>query len=100
MRVLLTLPVSIRSASSNGGKFEEATHTLVVNAHGALVTLAAPVTSGQILVITNKATQAKLDCKVVFIGHADGGKAQVGVEFVQPSPSFWQINFPPDDWGS
>ena len=100
MRVLLTLPVTIRSASSDGAKFEEATHTLVVNAHGALVTLATPVTNGQLLVITNKATRANLDCKVVFIGHALGGKAQVGVEFVRPSSSFWQINFPPDDWGT
>ncbi len=100
MRVLLTLPVSIRSASSNGAKFEEATHTLVVNAHGALVTLATPVTRGQLLVITNKATQAKVDCKVVFVGHGEGGKTQVGVEFSQPSASFWQVNFPPDDWGT
>jgi len=98
--VLLTLPVSVHSTSSNGSKFEEATHTLVVNAHGALITLAAPVTSGQVLIITNKATRAQLDCKVVFVGHAEGGKTQVGVEFIRPSPSFWQINFPPDDWGT
>jgi hypothetical protein len=100
MRVLLTLPVSIRGTLPDGNKFNENTYTLVVNAHGALITLSASVTQGQHVLIANKATQAQLDCRVVFIGQAQAGKTHVGLEFVQPSPSFWQINFPPDDWGT
>ncbi len=30
------------------------------------------------------------------IGQA--GKIQMGVEFTEACPSFWQIDFPPDDW--
>jgi hypothetical protein len=35
---------------------------------------------------------------VVHIGSAQGGKTQVGMEFIKPSGKFWQIDFPPDDW--
>ena len=98
MRVLLTLPVSVNGTSPDGTKFDENTHTLVVNAHGALVTLSAGVSHGQLVLIANKATEAKVDCRVVFIGQAQAGKTQVGLEFVRPSPSFWEISFPPDDW--
>jgi hypothetical protein len=34
----------------------------------------------------------------VYLGNSQGGKIQMGVEFVKPSPRFWQIDFPPDDW--
>ncbi len=98
MRVLLTLPVKVYGISPDAKKFEEDTHTLVVNAHGALVTLVAPVAQGQSLTITNKATLEKLECRAVFVGHAQGGRTQVGLEFLLPSSSFWQINFPPEDW--
>lgn len=98
--MLLTLPVKIHGMLPDGKKFDEETHTLVVNAHGALVTLVAPVAQGQTLTITNKATLQKLECRAVFIGPAQGGKTQVGVEFAEPSSPFWQINFPPEDWKS
>jgi len=29
-----------------------------------------------------------------------GSKAEVGVEFAEPSPLFWRIAFPPPDWDS
>jgi hypothetical protein len=35
---------------------------------------------------------------VVYVGNPQGAKAQVGIEFVKPSPAFWQIDFPPEDW--
>jgi len=98
-RVILSLPVTVRT--EDGPKdisFEEETHTLVVNLHGALIVLAAKVAKGQRLRLTNRATQLEQVCRVASLGPVSGGKAQIGVEFLTPSPDFWRISFPPEDW--
>lgn len=98
-RVILTLPVIVSSEGvTNGPAFQEETHTLVVNLHGALIVLEARVTKGQRLRLKNRATQAEQICRVASLGPVADGKGQVGVEFLQPSPDFWQISFPPEDW--
>ena len=98
MRVLLSVPIQANGKSTDGEDFKEEARTLVVNAHGALISLATPVAAGQHITISNKATHQSLDCRIVYLGNAQGGKTQMGIEFVKPSPSFWQIDFPPDDW--
>jgi hypothetical protein len=100
-RVILSLPVTVRTEEGRGdGAFEEATQTLIVNAHGALIAIASKVEKGQTLRLTNRATREEHLCQVVHIGPVSGGKAQVGVEFKTPSPDFWHITFPPEDWTS
>jgi hypothetical protein len=98
MRVLLSVPIHVSGKTSAGKDFEEETRTLVVNAHGALISLAAAVTAEQKITVANNATHQKLECRVVYLGNAQGGKTQMGIEFVKPSRVFWQIDFPPDDW--
>ncbi len=98
MRVLLSVTVQVRAQLTNGKSIDEETRTLVVNAHGALVTLSTPVPQGQQLSITHMGTKQSLECQVVFVGAAQGGKTQLGLEFVKPSPGFWQVSFPPEDW--
>lgn len=98
MRVLLSVPIQTSGRLSDGQEFKEEARTLVVNAHGALIALAASVVAGQSISIFNKATSKSLDCRIVYLGSAQGGKTQMGIEFVRPSPAFWQIDFPPDDW--
>jgi len=66
--------------------------------HGALIVLAGKVTKGQKLRLMNRATKAEQECQVASLGPTTGGKAQVGVEFLKPSPDFWHISFPPEDW--
>ena len=78
--------------------FEEETSTLVVNAHGALIALSSKVEKGQKLRVTNRASKAFELCRVVSASPGSGGKAQVAVEFLKPSPDFWHIAFPPEDW--
>ena len=97
MRVLLSVPVTI-AGKLNNQDFAEETRTLVVNAHGALISLATPVVAGQIVTVSNKATRLSLECRIVYLGNAQAGKTQMGIEFVKPAPTFWQIDFPPDDW--
>jgi PilZ domain len=98
MRVLLSVPIHVSGKTAENQDFKEETRTLVVNAHGALISLAARVTADQRITISNKATQQSLECRVVYVGNLQAGKMQMGIEFVKPSPAFWQIDFPPDDW--
>ena len=98
MRVLLSVPISVSGKNARGDTFTEETRTLVVNAHGALISLAAPITGGQLVSVSNKATQNSIECKVVHLGSMQAGKVQMGVEFERPCPAFWQIDFPPEDW--
>ena len=98
-RVIVSVPVTVSSEpGSKDAAFKEETQTLVVNAHGGMVALAAKVVKGQTLRLMNRATQQELTCKVVYIGPATGGKIQVGIDFTASSPDFWRIAFPPEDW--
>lgn len=98
MRVLLSVPIQVSGKTRDNEDFQEETRTLVVNAHGALISLAAKVVAGQQITVHNKATRKTLNCRVVYLGNPAAGKIQMGVEFTEPCPSFWQIDFPPDDW--
>jgi hypothetical protein len=98
MRVLLSVPIRVKGKTAANQDFTEDTRTLVVNAHGALISLAAQVKAGQTISVGNNTTQQTLECRVVHIGATQGGKTQLGIEFAKPSPKFWQIDFPPDDW--
>ncbi len=98
MRVLLSVPIQVSGRMADGKTFQEDTRTLVVNAHGALISLAAPVAAGQVLSVANNATRQVQDSRVVHVGTTQGGKTQMGIEFSKPTPRFWQIDFPPDDW--
>ncbi len=98
-RVILTMPIIVRTEDApKDASFEENTNTLIVNLHGALILLAGKVIKGQKLRMKNRITQAEQICQVASIGMKSEGKTQVGVEFLKPSPDFWRISFPPEDW--
>ncbi len=96
-RVYITMPVIIRGKNSQK-TFSEETRTASVNAHGCMVRLAEKVVKGQEVAIVNPKTVEELPCTVTFVGQKDSGKAEVGLEFIEPSPHFWRITFPSDDW--
>src|SRR5487761_850661 len=97
LRVMLS--VIVRGKDPDGKAFDEETKTLVVNAHGALIHLRSDVKADQKITLIHKGTQQLQECRVVYVGTTmQGGKAQVGIEFDKPSPQFWRISFPPDDW--
>jgi hypothetical protein len=98
MRVLLSVPIRVTGKTTGNEDFDEQTRTLVVNAHGALISLQAPVAFDQIITVSSKLTNQSRECRVVHVGTPLAGKAQLGIEFVEPSPSFWQVDFPPSDW--
>ena len=98
-RVLLNMPIIVRTeASPRGPGFTEETQTLVVNAHGALIAVAGRLEQGQTFYVSNRVTHEEEQCRVIYVGPVTAGKAQVGIEFAKPSPDFWRISFPPEDW--
>ena len=97
-RVLMALVVRIHGYDPQGGRIDEETQTLAINAHGALVSMKSRVTSGGQLFLTNKRTGEEQECHVVYLGPVRGGKAEIGLEFTAARPGFWRVAFPPEDW--
>lgn len=90
--------VEIRGHDASKKSFDEATVTLAINAHGALVLLAANVASGEKVTLKHVKTQEEQECVVVFLGPTRGSKTEIGLEFCTPKPTFWRVAFPPEDW--
>ncbi|HEX4381086.1 MAG TPA: PilZ domain-containing protein [Candidatus Acidoferrum sp.] len=76
--------------------------TVVVNAHGGTVRLSvAPLVPGDIITLTNPATDQSERCRVVRIelSNADPDRSfEIAFAFHRPSPHFWAVAFPPTDW--
>jgi hypothetical protein len=96
-RVNIPMPLLVRGKRGTQ-VFEEQTQTVSVSAHGCMLRLETPVSRGQQIAIVNTKTAEELPCTVAFLGQKDGGKTEVGIEFCEPSPLFWRIAFPPEDW--
>jgi len=97
-RVLLRVPIIVMGETTQQTPFSEATITLVVNAHGALIQLATKVSPGQTLSMANLSSGEEVACRVVHSGTMNEGKTEAAVEFVAPAPLFWKVAFPPSDW--
>ncbi len=99
-RLLLDVGLVVRGESVEKEAFKEATFTISVSAHGALVVLSAKVALGQTLLLENPQTQSEVEGRVTRFGPPHGGLAQVGVEFAQPAPKFWPVESEPENWKS
>ena len=97
-RIVLRIGVTILGTATDGHPICEQAYTLVVNAHGAYLPLQAPVALGQVLTVHHNKTEEELFCRVARIDRKSDGSAHLAIEFLQPSPRFWRINFPPADW--
>lgn len=99
-RVFKRIRVQVAGKSKDGRKFRENCETIVINAHGGLLSLSHEVALGEMMVLTNPFTQEELECRVVFLGDNSDKGQRVGVEFLSPSPHFWGVEFAPQDWQS
>lgn len=96
-RIHFAIPVVIRATVASQ-LIEEPAKTLQVNAHGCSVYMTAQVELGQRALLINPATREKEECTVNFVGKKENNQMEVGLEFVESSPLFWHIHFPPEDW--
>lgn len=88
-RVDLHAPVFLYG-SMKDEPFSERSETIDVCANGALVAVNACVFPEQRILLTNLQTQQDLKCRVVRI---DKHRIAVALEFVEPCPRFWGIDF-------
>jgi hypothetical protein len=97
-RVLVKVPLRVLTKDANGLSVKEDTETLAISPHGALILLSRALYRGQLVYLANMKTKAIAQCMVVHMGGAHGERIEVGVEFLLPSPGFWNVRFPPKDW--
>ena len=88
-RIKARVPVVVRFQDSNRRFISETTHTVIVNEHGALILLTAPVKVDQIIRLENPNLGEELLCRVTSLGPRFLGKTQVAVELIMPTPGFW-----------
>jgi hypothetical protein len=96
-RLSRNIPVIAYRSRPMGPAFSEGTHAMVVNAHGALISLVAKVAVGQRFFLKHGITGEQQECRVVFTRNSIG-PTEVAIEFQQPAPNFWHIAYPPADW--
>ena len=96
-RVLMRVPIRV-SCPNAASQFDEQTHTLAVNVHGASILLFASVKNGQRLKLVNVATGDEAECIVAYVGRGKADRMEIGVSFVLANPRFWHVAFPPHDW--
>jgi hypothetical protein len=85
------MPLFVYGYGMGQEPFYEPATSLVVNANGALLALTNQVIPGQQLRLTNAATHAEQNCRVVHLRAAQGRQAEVGVAFDAPAPEFWML---------
>lgn len=97
-RVAIRLQLIVRREADVDALMSEAAPTLVVNAHGALITLAMSVQPGEKLIVRHPNSGEEQECRVVRLAEKQASDNRVAIEFTKPVPHFWHIDFPPPDW--
>jgi hypothetical protein len=97
-RVVIDMPVEVVGKGAGGESFRQETRTTVVNAHGARLVLESATEIEPFIFLINKKTGTEVHCRVVYQKRIENGKAELGIEFVDPRPRFWGIAFPPEGW--
>jgi len=92
-RVLLRMPVLVHIANKPE-PMEGHTHT--VSASGGMIILPEGFAQGTKLILENPKTQQRVEVNVVRSPQMNQQGSLVPVEFLSPSPLFWNIFFPPN----
>jgi hypothetical protein len=99
-RMFLDVSLIVRGESVERKVFLEPTFTISVSAHGALVVMSTKVVLGQTVFLKNPGAQKEMEGRVTRLSPLYGNQAQVGVDFVQPTLTFWPAVFAPKSWKS
>jgi hypothetical protein len=100
-RVTIAIPVEVIRQGPKNEIMVEETQTLNVSAYGASIVLKVPPQVGQTVVLIQVQSREEALCRVRSTRPIPKTtNHEVGVAFEQPSPVFWHITFPPEDWDS
>ena len=94
--VAVEIPVSVNGARTVDGSdkrvpFSESTQTVLVFPHGAVIRIATPLSSGQLVFLTNEKTKKEVVCQVVKSKSTGSAGAYVELQFTEPSLGFWGV---------
>jgi hypothetical protein len=94
-RVLLKIPIKVEGVGAEGKPFSEKTFTLVINRHGARITLQNPLRPDDRITITNLYNNLTFPFRVIArTGKSLGEGPEWGVECLEPDAPIWGIYFP------
>jgi hypothetical protein len=96
--VRIRIGIVVRGHSQEAQPFKEVTETILVAAHGGLIILKSPVAAGQKVRVVNAKSGEEVTCTVNLVLGDMRDKKNVQISFDEPSPRFWGLQFPPDDW--
>jgi len=96
-RVIIRVPVTLHM-KQNGQNVKVAAHTVAVNIHGAMVLCSRTFEPETTLEIVNGRTNEKIITRITRAPRDSAEGFLIPVEFTTPSPNFWQISFPPENW--
>ena len=94
-RVAAFMPVLVYGHTTHG-PFAETTATANVSRSGGLVPLSTHVIRFQKVVVTNLQTDEDALCRIARLVRAGDGRTLAALEFLQPAPHFWAIDFTGD----
>jgi hypothetical protein len=95
---MIDVPVEVIGKTAKGLVFREDMHTIVVNAHGALLNSTMSLDIPSTVAVKNKKTNGEVQCRVIHQRGTQQGRVEMGIEFIGVHPTFWAITFPPEDW--
>lgn len=96
--ICVEIPVRLRglqtaapaeSITTPADSFTEDTQTLILFPRGAVVRLAAAITAGQELMLTNLHSNQHVHCKVVSVRASETARGYVELEFTHRKDGFW-----------
>ena len=96
-RVIIMVPVSLE-LTKDGKPVKVTAHTVAVNIHGALVICPRSLDPDTKVEIVNGRTMERTNARITRTPRQSAEGFLIPVEFVKPSPMFWQISFPPSNW--
>ena len=97
-RVIARVKLQVQRPTDEKGVLSEVSYTLVVNAHGALISLTMDVEPTELLLVKNVVSGEEIASRVIRVSEETASVKEVAIEFTQPAPRFWHIDFPPADW--
>lgn len=98
-RVIIRVPVTLE-ATMSGQKIKAEAFTVAVNIHGAMVLCARLFDAETRLELRNERTTERTEVRVTRTPRESAEGYLIPLEFTVPSPKFWQISFPPENWKS
>jgi hypothetical protein len=96
-RVIIRVPVTLE-ATMLGQKVKADAVTVAVNVHGAMVLCSRTFDAETKLELRNERTRERTEVRVTRTPRESAEGYLIPLEFTAPSPQFWQISFPPENW--